>query len=199
MQKSHFLLAVWQVALSYWNHISSRSISPIFGHKKSVIISRWLIPFTVTDWLNLFSKKYGQMTPPLPHKPHLNSHSLWMPRCFHISYWPGLLKFAHNSPDCGHIWSIMLTKNYEVHEMHFDLKTHFRKRVQQSQRAAQLCTSPWLICQTLKQRNVKLCWAKNLTLRCNSSLMVHYGLYNPLFIQLQKINYFSGLYIDELF
>ena len=31
-------------------------------------------------------------------------------RCFHISYKSGLLKFAHNSLNCGHIWSITLTK-----------------------------------------------------------------------------------------
>jgi len=62
--------AVWQVAPSCWNHMSSISIPSNWGHKNSVIMLQHRTPFTVTAFPASFSKKYGPVTPPAqnPHQ-----------------------------------------------------------------------------------------------------------------------------------
>lgn len=62
-------LAVWQEAPSCCNHISSRSICSISGHKTSVNRSRYRTLLMITAWPTSLSKKYSLMTPPV-YKPY---------------------------------------------------------------------------------------------------------------------------------
>lgn len=50
------LLAIWHIALSSWNHISSKSLSINCSYKKSFIIERYRLPFKRNAWLSSFFK-----------------------------------------------------------------------------------------------------------------------------------------------